>query len=177
MEYKRFNSIWAKNVRQNTWWLFRNAGEHCKLKLLIVGDEMAVQRIGYVGECKQIKASPLWPKSPGVWCCQNTTLSSIRNTAHCRLPPILYRTHIWLNITVAKSQQFPSATPQKVIPPWAVTAASRNAGRQGAVFYYPHAHFLTMRPFSLTIAVTYFTGGMRIYQTAVLGVCAPLLWY
>lgn len=112
-----------------------------------------------------------------VWCCQNATLSSVHTTACYSLPLILYRTHTWLNITVAKSQQFPTAITQKVLPPWAATAEPRNVGRQGTVFRYYPAHFLTMCPFSLSIIINYFTRDMGIYQSAALGVSAgSSLW-
>lgn len=112
-----------------------------------------------------------------VWCCQNTTLSSVNTTAHYSLPLILYWTHTWLNITVAKSQQFRTAITQKVMAPWAATAEPRNVGRQGTVFCYYPAHFLTMFPFSSSIIINYFTRGMGNYQTAVLGVSAgSSLW-
>lgn len=102
-----------------------------------------------------------------VWCCQNATLSSVHTTTRYNLPLILYRTHTWLNITVAKSQQFPTAITQKVLPPWAATAEPRNVGRQGTVFRYNPAHFLTMCPFSSSIIINYFTRDMGIYQSGV----------
>lgn len=105
------------------------------------------------------------------------TLSSVHTTACYSLPLILYRTHTWLNITVAKSQQFPTAITQKVLPPWAATAEPRNVGRQGTVFHYYPAHFLTMCPFSSSIIINDFTRDMGIYQSAALGVSAgSSLW-
>lgn len=98
---------------------------------------------------------------------------------HCMLQSAsdpLSDTHL-AKYSCGQKPTVPNSHHSESLAPWAATAKPRNVGRQGTVFHYYPAHFLTMCPFSSSIIINYFTRDMGIYQSAALGVSAgSSLW-